>query len=385
MRFLLRFMGWIFAGGTIVFLGVVTATAGLLWHFSKELPDYSQLQDYEPAVMTRVHASDGSLLAEYARERRLYLPVQAVPKLVTNAFIAAEDKNYYEHNGIDFSGIARAATSYVQNYGSGRRPQGASTITQQVAKNFLLSNELSFSRKIKEALLAMKIERTLSKERILELYLNEIYLGVGAYGVAAASLLYFDKSVHELTVAEAAYLAALPKAPNNYHPFRQRDRAIERRNYVIDRMAEDHYITAQEAAEARKDPLKITPRPTGAHIFAAEYFAEEVRRYIYENYTEKKLYEGGLSVRTTLDPKMQVLARKALVDGFVHFDEQQGYRSPTHKLDLAGDWGVKLADVKALSDVAPWRLAVVLEADDASARIGLQPGREPGGIVSQHA
>src|SRR5262247_4422054 len=164
MRFLFRFMGWIFAGGTIMFLVGVTGTAGLLWHFSKDLPDYSQLQDYEPAVMTRVHASDGSLLAEYARERRLYIPIQAVPKLVTHAFVAAEDKNFYEHGGIDFSGIARAATLYIQQYGSGRRPQGASTITQQVAKNFLLTNELSFSRKIKEALLAMKIERAFSKE-----------------------------------------------------------------------------------------------------------------------------------------------------------------------------------------------------------------------------
>jgi len=383
MRLLLRFLGLLFAAGTTIFIVAIAAAAGLLWHYSQSLPDYSQLQDYEPAVMTRVHAADGSLLAEYARERRLYIPVQAVPKLVINAFVAAEDKNFYEHGGIDFSGIARAAVLYIQQYGSGRRPQGASTITQQVAKNFLLTNELSFSRKIKEALLAMKIERAFSKERILELYLNEIYLGMGAYGVAAASLLYFDKSVHELSVAEAAYLAALPKAPNNYHPFRQRERALERRNYVIDRMAEDHYISAQEADKAKKEPLKITLRPTGAHIFAAEYFAEEVRRYIYDNFTEKKLYEGGLSVRTTLDPKMQVLARKVLVDGFVNFDEQQGYRGAVQKLDPAGDWGIKLADVKALSDIGLWRLAIVLEADDASARIGLQPGREPGGVLSK--
>ena len=383
MRLLLRFLGLLFAAGTTIFIVAIAAAAGLLWHYSQSLPDYSQLQDYEPAVMTRVHAADGSLLAEYARERRLYIPVQAVPKLVINAFVAAEDKNFYEHGGIDFSGIARAAVLYIQQYGSGRRPQGASTITQQVAKNFLLTNELSFSRKIKEALLAMKIERAFSKERILELYLNEIYLGMGAYGVAAASLLYFDKSVHELSVAEAAYLAALPKAPNNYHPFRQRERALERRNYVIDRMAEDHYISAQEADKAKKEPLKITLRPTGAHIFAAEYFAEEVRRYIYDNFTEKKLYEGGLSVRTTLDPKMQVLARKVLVDGFVNFDEQQGYRGAIQKLDPAGDWGIKLADVKALSDIGLWRLAIVLEADDASARIGLQPAREPGGVLSK--
>src|SRR4249920_1386483 len=193
MKLVLRFLGFLFAAGTILFVVGVAAAAGLLWHFSKDLPDYSQLQDYEPPVMTRVHATDGSLVAEYARERRLYLPIQAIPKLVLNAFIAAEDKNFYEHGGLDFSGIARAGLLYIQNYGSSRRPQGASTITQQVAKNFLLTNELSMSRKVKEALLAMKIERTFSKERILELYLNEIYLGMGAYGVAAASLLYIDK------------------------------------------------------------------------------------------------------------------------------------------------------------------------------------------------
>src|SRR2546421_3366182 len=383
MKLLLRFLGWIFAVGTVVFLVGVAGAAGMFWHFSKDWPDYPKLRHYNPPVMTRVHASDGALVAEYARERRLYLPIQAIPKLVLNAFIAAEDKSFYEHGGLDFQGIARAGLLLVQNYGSGRRPQGASTITQQVAKNFLLTNEASFERKIKEALLALKIERTYSKEKILELYLNEIYLGLGAYGVAAASLLYFDKSVHELTPAEAAYLAALPKAPNNYHPFRQRERAIERRNYVLDRMVEDRYLKLEEAEKAKKDPLAVTPRPTGAHIYAAEYFAEEVRRDLNDRYGEKKLYEGGLSVRTTLDPKMQVLARKVLVDGFVNFDEQHGYRGAAQKIDPAGDWGAKLAEVKALSDVAPWRLAVVLEADDASARIGLQPGREPGGALSK--
>src|SRR5882757_1566075 len=382
MRFLLRFLGWVFAGGTIMFFVGVTGVAAMLWHFSKDLPDYSQLQDYEPAVMTRVHASDGALLAEYAKERRLYLPIQAIPKLVINAFISAEDKSFYEHNGLDFTGMARAAVSYAQNFGSGRRPQGASTITQQVAKNFLLTNELSMSRKVKEALLAMKIERTFSKEKILELYLNEIYLGVGAYGVAAASLLYFDKSVHELTLPEAAYLAALPKGPNNYNPYRRHDEAIARRNYVIERMAEDHYVTAQEAEQARKDPLKVTTRPTGARIFAAEYFAEEVRRYIADNYTEAKLYEGGLSVRTTLDPKLQLVARKSLIDGLVRFDETLGYHGAVTKLDLAGEWGAKLAEVRALADVAPWRLEVVLETGDQAARVGLQPGRDPvGGVL----
>jgi penicillin-binding protein 1A len=386
MKLLLRFFGFLFAAGTTVFLVGVGAAAGLLWHFSKDLPDYSQLQDYEPPVVTRVHASDGSLMAEYARERRLYLPIQAVPKLVINAFVAAEDKNFFEHGGIDFTGIARAGFLYLQNLGTSRRPQGASTITQQVAKNFLLTNEVSFQRKIKEALLALKIERTYTKEKILELYLNEIYLGfvyngVSAYGVAAASLIYFDKSVNELTVAEAAYLAALPKAPTQLHPFRQRERAIERRNYVIERMKDDGYITAADAEIAKKSPLTVAQRSSGTHVFAGEYFAEEVRREILDKFGEKKLYEGGLSVRATLDPKLQVMARKALTDSLINFDETQGYRGPVTKIGITGDWGPKLADVRSLSDVSPWRMAVVLDVNDQSARIGFQPAREPGGAV----
>src|SRR5688572_7814730 len=383
MRLLLRFLGFLFAAGTILFLVGVGAVAGLVWHFSRDLPDYSQLQDYEPPVMTRVHASDGSLLGEYAKERRVYLPIPAVPKSVINAFLAAEDKSFYEHGGLDFYGMARAGIMYAQNYGSSRRPQGASTITQQVAKNFLLTNEVSFTRKIKEALLALKIERTYSKDKILELYLNEIYLGLGAYGVAAASLLYFDKSVHELTVPEAAYLAALPKAPSILHPFRARERAIERRNYVVDQMVLTGVVKPADAERFKKEPLTVTARPTGAHIFAADYFAEEVRRWIYDKYGEKTLYEGGLSVRTTLDPKLQVLARTALVDGLVKFDETQGWRGAVQKLKPEGDWGVKLAEVKQLNDVAPWRLAVVLEVNDQSATVGLYPPREPGGALSK--
>ena len=378
MRFFLRFLGFLFATGTIVFLLAAVGVAYLLWHYNKELPDYSQLQDYEPPVMTRVHAGDGSLLAEYARERRLYLPIQAIPKRVIDAFIAAEDKNFYSHGGLDFSGIGRAAVLYLQNLGSGRRPQGASTITQQVAKNFLLTNEVSFDRKIKEALIAMRIEAAYSKDKILELYLNEIYLGLGSYGIAAAALNYFDKSVHELTVSEVAYLAALPKAPTNYHPVRNRERALERRNYVIDRMLENGFISDDEADKSRRSPLQVTPRPTGAHIFAAEYFAEEVRRDILEKYGEKKLYEGGLSVRTTLDPKLQSAARKALADQLVRFDEQHGWRGAVQKIEITGDWGVKLAEVRSLTDIAPWRMAVVLEVGDQSARVGLQPSRELG-------
>src|SRR6185312_12001930 len=383
MRLLVRFLGFLFAAGTVVFLVGIAGVAGAIWHFSQDLPDYSQLQDYEPPVMTRVHAADGSLLAEYAKERRLYLPIQAVPKLVINAFLAAEDKNFYEHGGIDYSGMARAAILYAENYGSNRRPQGASTITQQVAKNFFLTNEVSFSRKIKEALLAMRLERAYSKDKILELYLNEIYLGLGAYGIAAASLVYFDKSVNELTIAEAAYLAALPKMPGALHPVRNHDRAIERRNYVIDRLQENGWIKASDADAARKEPLVVANHANSAHTFAGEYFAEEVRRDIFDRYGEKKLYEGGLSVRTTLDPKIQVMARKTMVAGLVKYDEEQGYRGPIQKLDVSGDWGVKLADIKSLSDISPWQMAVVLETSEQSARVGFQPGRDLGGAVSK--
>src|SRR6202789_2992973 len=229
----------------------------------------------------------------------------------------------------------------------------------------------------------MRIERAYSKDKILELYLNEIYLGFGAYGIAAASLVYFDKSVNELTVAEASFLAALPKAPGTLNPVRNHDHAVERRNYVVDRLLENGWIKPTDADTARKDPLAVTNRTNSARTFAGEYFAEEVRRDLLERYGEKKLYEGGLSVRTTLDPKLQVIARKTMAAGLVNYDEAQGWRGASSKLDISGDWGVKLVDVKSLSDISPWRMAVVLETNDQSARIGFQPGRELGGAVSK--
>ena len=381
MRLMLRFFGFLFALGTIVLLVGAGAATYFIWKYSQDLPDYSQLQNYEPPVMTRVHADDGSLVAEWARQRRLYIPIENVPKLVIEAFLSAEDKNFYEHGGIDPSGIFRAGLVYLQNYGTNRRPQGASTITQQVAKNFLLTNEVSIDRKVKEALLALRIERAYSKDRILELYLNEIYLGMGAYGIAAAALVYYDKSVEELTIPEVAYLAALPKAPSSYNPFRDRERAVDRRNWVIDRMAENGFISTEEAQKARATPLDVTQRPSGAQIFAAEYYAEEVRRDILSRYGETKLYEGGLSVRTALNPKLQVLARKTLMDGLVRYDEQRGWRGPYKTIELGGDWGTRLSEIRAFSDI-PWKLAVVLSSDKDSARIGLQPARERGGVVS---
>ncbi|HZD26878.1 MAG TPA: transglycosylase domain-containing protein, partial [Alphaproteobacteria bacterium] len=228
----------VLAGGGVVYV---------LWRYGRDLPDYHQLANYEPPVMTRIHAGDGTLIAEYAHERRLFVPIEAIPRPVIRAFLAAEDKTFYSHPGVDVMGILAAVVHNLRNMGTSRRPVGASTITQQVAKNFLLSNEVSLTRKIKEAILAFRIEHAFSKDRILELYLNEIYLGFGSYGVAAAALNYFNKSLDELTLDQVAFLAALPKAPNNYHPIRHHDAALARRNWVLERLADDGAITRAQA------------------------------------------------------------------------------------------------------------------------------------------
>jgi penicillin-binding protein 1A len=378
MRSIARFLGFLFATGAIIFVVIAAGAAAVIFKFEQDLPDYTQLKNYEPPVMTRVHASDGSLLAEYARERRLYLPSTAIPALVKNAFISAEDKNFYTHKGFDPEGIARAAYVFLQG---GKRVQGASTITQQVAKNFLLTADRTVERKIREILLSLRIESAYSKDKILELYLNEIYLGLGNYGVAAAALNYFGKSVQELSVAEVAYLAALPKEPSDLNPFRNHDRAVERRNYVIGRMEEDHYITAEQAKSSRAEPLTVNPRALTPDSIAAGFFAEEVRRELKDRYGEQKLYEGGLSVRTTLDPKMQLMARKALVDGLVRYDEAHGWHGTVKSIDLGQDWGVPLGELPEYPDIRPWRLAVVLDVTDASMRIGLQPAHDKSGAL----
>jgi penicillin-binding protein 1A len=381
---LLSFLGWSFGLFVIAFLAVSAGVGYLLFEASKELPDYESLARYEPPVMTRIHAHDGSLIAEYARERRIFVPINTIPKRVIAAFLSAEDARFYEHGGIDLQGVARAAVKYVETKMTGRGGiQGASTITQQVAKNFLLTSDRTFDRKIKEAILAIRIERAYTKDKILELYLNEIYLGIGAYGVAAAGLNYFNKELKDLTLEEAAYLAALPKAPNNYHPFRNRQKATERRNWILDQMADNGYITAAEAAAAKAKPLEVKFRPSGAHIFAAEYFAEEVRRSIHAQYGEEKLYAGGLSVRTTLDPRLQEMARLSLIDGLVAYDRDQGWRGPVSKIDISGDWGIPLGAIDIPSDIMPWRLGVVLEAGKDKAIVGLRPARQQDGTLTK--
>ena len=339
MRGIARLFGFIFATGAMIFVVAAGLVAAAVWKYEQDLPDYTQLKNYEPPVMTRVHAADGSLLAEYSRERRLYLPSSAIPDLVKKAFISAEDKNFYSHYGVDPEGIVRAGIVFLAGVAScsGRlddHPAGGEEFSSELGSDL--------HRKIREILLSLRIEAAYSKEKILELYLNEIYLGLSNYGVAAAALNYFDKSVHELTIAEMAYLAALPKEPSALNPFRNRDRAVERRNYVIGRMAEDGYITAEQARQAKAEPLVVNPRVLTPNSIAAGFFAEEVRRELLERYGEKKLYEGGLSVRTTLDPKIQLMARKALVDGLVRYDEAHGWHGTLKTIDLGQDWGVPL-------------------------------------------
>ena len=344
---MIRLIGYFFGIGIMLGLLVAGAAGIYLGRLTKDLPDYEVLAKYEPPVTTRVHASDGALMGEFARERRLYLPIQAVPDRVKAAFLSAEDKNFYNHPGIDIIGLFRAVMTNFQNMGSGRRPVGASTITQQVAKNFLLNASQTYDRKIREMILAFRIEQAYSKDRILELYMNEIFFGLGSYGVAGAALTYYDKSVNELTVAEAAYLAALPKGPSNYHPFKYTDRAIERRNWVIDQMVVNGYVTREEGEKAKAEPLGVSPRRNGTYLFAGEYFTEEVRREIISRYGENALYEGGLSVRTTLDPKLQLIARKSLQNGLMKFDRLRGYRGPRESVDISGDWGEALGKVKS--------------------------------------
>ena len=295
--------------------------------FSINLPDYSQLKNYKPSIMTRVHNSSGELVKEYSNEYRVFIPIDAVPAIVKSAFISAEDKNFYRHIGVDLLGISRAFINNIKNLSSNKRPQGASTITQQVAKNFLLTDELSLTRKIKEAILAIKIETTFSKDKILELYLNQIYLGSGTYGVAAASNRYFKKSLQEITIEEAAYLAALPKAPSNYHPVRNYDNAIARRNWVLSRMYSNNYINEDEWRASSLKELKTSiDKPNKK--YSSDYYSEEVKRKIVDIFGEYELYNGGLSIRTSLDSDLQLLTTTSLQQGLMDYDKRHGYRGP---------------------------------------------------------
>ncbi|OCO99919.1 MULTISPECIES: penicillin-binding protein 1A [unclassified Ensifer] len=376
MKFVTNLLGTALNLATVVALASATMVAAL----TRNLPDHRTLTSWEPAVTTRLYASDGTMVGEFARERRLFLPIGAIPARVRQAFLSAEDKNFYTHPGIDLASVGTALVANLANYGSGRRMIGGSTITQQIAKNFLLTSDRTVERKLREAILSLRIDQTYSKDRILELYLNDIYLGLGAYGVAQAALTYFDKPVGELSVSQAAFLAALPKGPNNYDPYRQAERATGRRNWVIEQMRQNGFIDAETATKATATPLGVKSRMHSPAIATADYFTEDVRRQLNGQYGDAALYTAGFSVRTTLDPRLQNAAMKALRKGLVAYDQAKGYRGPIERLPSTADWSSALAELRPLSDVPEWRLGVVLAAGTTEAEIGLRPQTaEPSG------
>ncbi|MEM6781462.1 MAG: penicillin-binding protein 1A [Pseudomonadota bacterium] len=366
------FWNTIIALTSLGFLGIIAGILLVVFvisYYSQDLPDHTELKNYEPPIVTRVYAGDGRLMAEYAQERRIFVPYPFIPEKVVQAFTAAEDKKFFEHEGVDATAIVRAMITNIRNAGTNRRKIGGSTITQQVAKNFLLTNERSYERKIREAILATRIEKALSKEKIMELYLNEIFLGQRAYGVAAAALIYFNKALDELTYAEAAYLAALPKAPNNYHPIRNRESAIARRDWVLDRMVDDGHITKSQAELAKATPLQMKA-PEAEERVEAPYFSEEIRRILDEKYGPDSLYKGGLAVRTTVNPAMQDIAQNVLREGLMNYDRRHGYRGPVAQFDSMDDWATKLGNIQIQKGMLNnWRLAVVLDAGTSKAQI----------------
>ncbi len=340
-----------------------------LWYFSSDLPDYKILAKYKPPISSRVHSGEGQLIAEYALQKRLFIPYDSVPKKVIYSFLSAEDKNFFSHPGVDAKSITRAIIKNLKNIYSEKRLEGASTITQQVAKNFLLTNEVSLKRKIKEAILAFRIERAYSKERIMELYLNQIYLGEGTYGIAAASLEYFDKAVNELSYEEAALLAALPKAPNKYNPYKSTARAKSRRNLILKNLYENSYIDKTQYENLKKKKV-ITKKRKIMLLEEANFYSEEVRRIISNTYGYDNLYKGGLSIRTPLNSNYQKEALNALRQGLEEYDKRHGWRGPITNLDIV-DWQnsiQKFMPDKSLN----WKLAKVIDVNKLTTKIEIE-------------
>ncbi|MFL2883031.1 MAG: penicillin-binding protein 1A [Pelagibacteraceae bacterium] len=353
-----------------------------LWYFSSGLPDYKKLAKYQPPVSSRVYADNGKLIAEYAIEKRLFIPYSSIPKKIINSFLSAEDKNFFKHPGIDAKGILRAVIKNINNIANDRRLEGASTITQQVAKNFLLTNEVSLKRKIKEAILAFRIEKAYSKERILELYLNQIYLGEGTYGIAAASLEYFDKSVKDLNYSEAALLAALPKAPSKYNPFKYAKEAKLRRNLVLINLEENNFINKKKLEELKNSEIKLKKRKI-ALVNEANSYSEEVRRTIKENYGFKKLYEEGLSINTPLDVNYQIIAQKALRKGIEAYDQRHGWRGPITNRFKNKNWENKLKKIN-LDPTLDWKIVEVKNIYTTKIEIEILNNNQTGFIIQEN-
>ena len=339
----------------------------VLWTYSNDLPDYKFLKSYKPPVSSKVYSGNGDLVADFSQEKRVFVPFNSIPKNVINAFLSAEDKNFFKHPGVDAKGVIRAVINNISNILSSKRLEGASTITQQVAKNFLLTNEVSLNRKIKEAILAFRIERALSKERILELYLNQIYLGSGAYGVAAASLEYFDKSIKDLNYSEAALLAALPKAPSRYNPYRDPDKAKFRRNLVLKNLLDNNYLTSEWYEKLTKEEI-ILKKNKKIYLEDAQYFIEDVRKSVIETLSYDKVYKQGFNINTPIDLNLQTIATKSLRDGLIAYDKRKGWRGPLTNKIYNSEWKKDLEKYK-LENSINWKLAIVKKINKFSAEI----------------
>ena len=340
---------------------------GVLWTYSNDIPDYKFLKNYKPPVSSKVYSGEGELVADFSQEKRVFVPYNSIPKNVINAFLSAEDKNFFSHPGVDAKGVLRAVVNNISNIISSNRLEGASTITQQVAKNFLLTNEVSINRKIKEAILAFRIERALSKERILELYLNQIYLGSGAYGIAAASLEYFDKSIRDINYSEAALLAALPKAPSRYNPYRDIEVAKFRRNLVLKNLLDNNYITS-EWYEKLKNKEIILSKNKKIYLEDAQYFIEDVRKNVIENFTYDKVYKQGFNINTPINLEFQKIATNSLRDGLVSYDQRKGWRGPLTNKIYNSNWNKDLKKFYLEKSIG-WSLAIVKKINKFSAEI----------------
>ncbi|MDR2412288.1 MAG: PBP1A family penicillin-binding protein, partial [Holosporales bacterium] len=375
MKSLFRFLSVVFFVLFSVAGIVGIGGLGFLYYFARGLPDHHELETYAPPLTSRVFSSDGRLVAEYATERRSFVPVEAVPEHLVHAFLAAEDKNFFKHPGLDPLGILRAVFVNFSRIKQHKRPTGASTITQQVAKNFLLGSEISYRRKIREAILAFRIEQALGKKRILELYLNKIYLGMGSYGVAGAAYAYFGKSLGDLSIAECAYLAALAKGAENYHPVRHPFQAKERRDWVIKRMQEEGWVSPQEAEKSRGEPIEVVPLRERPFV-RADYFAEEIRRELIEKFSSEKLYSGGFIVQSTLVPALQEAAEETLRSGLRAYDRTQGWRGPLAEDMRSSSWKALTEQYEGLKGDLPLEMARVQDVRAQDVLIELKGGRK---------
>ena len=357
-----------------IFIGIIgislisfTLIMVILWNFSNNIPDYKFLKNYKPPVSSKVYSGNGELVSDFSKEKRIFVPYSSIPQKVINAFLSAEDKNFFSHPGVDAKGVLRAIINNIGNILTSKRLEGASTITQQVAKNFLLTNEVSINRKIKEAILAFRIERALSKERILELYLNQIYLGSGAYGVAAASLEYFDKSIKELNYIEAAMLAALPKAPSKYNPYRNLDLAKFRRDLVLKNLLENNFINLNQYKNFKSQKIQLK-KAKKVFLEDAQYYIEDVRKNVIENLTYEKVYKQGFNINTPINLELQKIATTSLREGLIEYDKRKGWRGPIKNKNLNKNWFNNL-DKYEIEKSINWKIAIVKKINKFSAEI----------------